>query len=177
MQTVKEEKKREEVMARCRKAAFRLLTVRARSRAELGERLAGKGYASSVIEETLAELERSNLIGDRQFARAWVESRLKYRPCGASKLRWELRRKGIDDKLAAAAIEEALEETSEFEMALELARVRWEKRRPAKDKEAAEETKKEAAKMCRFLSGRGFSYSVIRQVINKLKGAETENEP
>jgi len=178
VQAAKEKQAQAEVAARCYRAALRLLTVRARSRAELEKRLSDKGYAASIVEATLAELQQRRLIDDAQFARNWVESRLQYRPCGAAKLRWELRRKGIAEQLATAVIEQALESTGELELASELAEGRWHRLRSAKRQPGAEfDVNKECSKLGRFLSGRGFSYSVIRQVINKLKGAETEDEP
>jgi len=157
-------------------ACFRLLDIRARSRAELKERLEKKGFPAGVIRKVLAKLSLLGLVNDEEFARAWVESRLRFRPAGASALRWELRRRGVSEKTAAAVVKEAIDEKGEFGFALELAQVRL-KRICGPGQSAISPGKRELARLGRFLAGRGFSYEVVRQVINKLDGERVKDEP
>ena len=56
-------------------AALRLLAYRPRSEAELRHRLARRGLASGVVEETVARLREQGLLDDAAFARFWVETR------------------------------------------------------------------------------------------------------
>ena len=56
---------------------LRLLTVRARSRAELAGRLAKRGYPDEVTETVLTRLAEVGLIDDEDFAEQWVQSRRK----------------------------------------------------------------------------------------------------
>ena len=75
--------------------AFRLLKYRLRSEYELRQRLKKRGFPESVISETLLFLKDKGLVDDSEFARIWVESRIK-RPLGIYRLKQELRTKGID---------------------------------------------------------------------------------
>ena len=158
---------------RAKAAALRLLGLRARSRAELQRKLVEKGYSAGLIRRLLAELTRLGLINDVEFARAWVEHRLQSRPAGARALLWELRRRGVDDKIAAAAVQRAVDEAEELRLATELAQARLKRSLGAQPK-AAPAGREEFARIGRFLAGRGFAYSVILEVINKLQGEETE---
>lgn len=85
-------------------AALRLLGVRARSRAEIAQRLAQREFDPETIDEVLARLESAGLVDDDEFAREWAHSRHRHSGRGRLALRRELRTKGV----AAETIEEAL---------------------------------------------------------------------
>jgi SOS response regulatory protein OraA/RecX len=84
---------------------LRLLTDRARSRAELAEKLAAKGFAPAVAERTLDRLAEVGLIDDAAFAEQWVHSRHAYSGKGKKVLVQELRRKGIAPEDSEPALE------------------------------------------------------------------------
>ncbi|MFT3662644.1 MAG: regulatory protein RecX [Gordonia sp. (in: high G+C Gram-positive bacteria)] len=85
-------------------AALRLLGVRARSAAEIRERLARRGFEEDTVEDVLRRLTESGLIDDADFAHQWVQSRHHHSGRGRLALRRELRTKGVE----AHTIEEAL---------------------------------------------------------------------
>ncbi|GAB91970.1 regulatory protein RecX [Gordonia rhizosphera] len=87
-------------------AALRLLGVRARSRQEMRDRLARKGFDAETIDDVLARLDKHDLVDDTEFAAEWVRSRGTNSARGRVALRQELRAKGID----GATIESALAE-------------------------------------------------------------------
>ena len=86
-------------------AAYRYLSYRARSVAEVRDKLGEKGFAAEVVAEVIADLQRQKLLDDREFARRWVEARLQ-RANGARKLAQDLRHKGV----AASVVDEVLAE-------------------------------------------------------------------
>ena len=86
-------------------ACLRLLTVRARSRAELAGRLAKRGFPDDVTEAVLTRLAGVGLIDDDDFAAQWVRSRQTYAGKGKRALAAELRTKGVDAEVIAAALE------------------------------------------------------------------------
>lgn len=86
-------------------AAYRYLSYRARSVAEVRDKLGEKGFAAEVVAEVIADLQRQKLLDDREFARRWVEARLQ-RANGARKLAQDLRHKGV----AAGVVDEVLAE-------------------------------------------------------------------
>lgn len=97
---------------RAAERALNLLSYRPRSEAEIRERLAER-YDPETVAEVIERLRRTGLVDDREFAHYWIQSRLQHNPRGASALRQELYRKGVDQ----SAIEEALAEYNEEEAA------------------------------------------------------------
>jgi regulatory protein len=83
---------------------LRLLTVRARARAELAAHLAKRGYPEDVTQRVLTRLEAVGLIDDEDFADQWVRSRQANAGKGKRALAAELRTKGIEDAVIAAAL-------------------------------------------------------------------------
>ena len=94
------EKREEQAHAAC----LRLLTVRARTRAELSGHLAKRGYPGDVVTAVLQRLESVGLIDDEDFAGQWVRSRQANEGKGKRALAAELRTKGVDDDVIAAAL-------------------------------------------------------------------------
>lgn len=86
--------------------ALRLLGVRARSRAEIAERLARREFEPDVIADVLDRLSESGLIDDDDFAQEWVTSRHKYSGRGRVALRRELRTKGVAEETIESALAE-----------------------------------------------------------------------
>ncbi|MCL8027326.1 regulatory protein RecX [Nocardioides bruguierae] len=82
------------------------LTGRARSRAELAEKLAAKLVPDDVAEQLLDRFEEVGLVDDEAFARAWVSSRQPTKKLARRALAQELRRKGVDDDVAKVALDE-----------------------------------------------------------------------
>jgi regulatory protein len=82
------------------------LTGSARSRRELRERLAKRGVPDDLAERLLDRFGEVGLVDDAAFARAWVESRQRSRGLARRALALELRRKGVDDETARAALDE-----------------------------------------------------------------------
>lgn len=83
---------------------LRLLTDRARSRAELARCLAKQGFATDVSERALDRLTEVGLVDDAGFAQQWVHSRHVHSGKGKRALAGELRRKGIAPHDAAEAL-------------------------------------------------------------------------
>jgi len=83
---------------------LRLLTARARTRTELAGQLAKRGYPEEVVRPVLDRLESVGLIDDEDFAAQWVRSRGANAGKGKRALAAELRTKGVDDEVIAAAL-------------------------------------------------------------------------
>ena len=92
-------------LQKARDAAYRYLSYRARSVAEVRDKLTEKDFAAEVVAEVVADLQRQKLLDDREFARRWVEARLP-RAYGARRLAQDLRHKGV----AAGVVDEVLAE-------------------------------------------------------------------
>ena len=99
----------------------RLLSVRARSRTELRQAMVRKKFEEEVAELVLGRLDRAGLIDDEAFAHEWVTSRHNHKGLSRRALASELRRKGVDDSVAAQATA-TVGDDSELEHARDLVR-------------------------------------------------------
>jgi regulatory protein len=89
-----------------RTICLNLLTAAPRSRGELATALHKRRVPDEVAAAVLDRLSDVNLIDDAAYAEAFVESRHRERGLARSALRQELRRKGVDDAVASAAVEQ-----------------------------------------------------------------------
>jgi regulatory protein len=84
---------------------LRLLTVRARTRAELAGQLTKRGYPDDVSARVLDRLTEVGLIDDAAFAEEWVRSRRANSGKGKRALVAELRTKGVDADVIAETLD------------------------------------------------------------------------
>jgi len=145
---------------KAREVALNLLSYRSRSEKEISEKLKKKGFSPENIEEVIADLKRVNLLDDYEFACQWIKNRLKNRPRGLTLLSQELLKKGIKREIIDEASEEFYPEDQEVEIASELIRKR-EKRYKGLYKKIARK------RMSGFLLRRGFSYEVVKEVLEE----------
>ena len=94
--------KREE---QARDLCLRLLTVRARTRAELETRLTDKGFPAEVSAKVLDRLVEVGLLDDAAFAQEWVRTRRANAGKGKRALAAELRNKGVDADVIAETLD------------------------------------------------------------------------
>jgi regulatory protein len=91
-----------EVLART--IALRLLDHSPRTRSELASAMARRGVPQEAADAVLDRFGEVGLIDDAAFAQAWVDSRHRGRGLARRALASELRRKGVDDEVAAEAL-------------------------------------------------------------------------
>ncbi|WP_426311542.1 regulatory protein RecX [Cellulosimicrobium sp. E-16] len=108
---------------RARETVLRILTAAPKSRAELAQSLARKGYPEHVVLPILDRFEEVGLVDDAQYAEMIVRTRHAERGLSRRAISTELRRRGIDGEVGAVALEQ-VDDDSEADAALELARTR-----------------------------------------------------
>ena len=134
-------------------SAKRWLSARPRSRVDIARRLNRRGIPETIVEETLAEMERRGLLNDRAYARLWADGRTLSRPRSSRMVRSELIAQGVDGALAT----EAVEEIDDNANALTLARKRA---RHFQGEYAVYQRRTSAA-----LMRRGFSHEIVRSAM------------
>ena len=145
--------------------ALNFLSYRPRSVEETRRNLqkSKKQFSEVAIEAVIARLVRSGLLSDEAFARYWIDNREQFGPRSARALRYELWQKGID----AAVIDAALESLDEEDAAYRAARSRL--HRYARSGEQLFRKR-----LGDFLARRGFPYSTVRDVLDRLWEEITE---
>jgi regulatory protein len=141
--------------------ALCLLKFRPRSEYELSQRLKRRGFLESNIKETLLFLKEKGLVNDLEFARIWVESRIK-RNLGISRIKQELKIKGIDKDIIRQVIASVGLRYNEEERLKELIHRRWERLKHV-------EPQKAKRRLFLYLLRRGFSSNMIQEAINQIR--------
>ncbi len=148
---------------------LRLLTARARSRAELAGQLTKRGYPDDVSIRVLDRLTEVGLLDDTDFAEQWVHSRLANAGKGKRALAAELKIKGIDKDVITSVLG-GINPAAERGRAEEL--VRRKLRRENLGDEAADA--KVTRRLVGMLARRGFSQGMALDVVSVELAGERE---
>ena len=140
--------------------AYRLLKFRPRSEVELIRRLKKQRVTDAVIKKLISYLKEKGLIDDNEFAKRWVESRLRI-PLGFRRLRAELSEKGINEKIISQVISEAKADYKEDQLVYKLARQKLSKLKNI-------EPYKAKRRLYAYFIRHGFSPDVVMETINQL---------
>ncbi|MDQ6527134.1 regulatory protein RecX [Nocardioides sp. LHD-245] len=149
-----------------RKILLDQLSIKARSRRELEDRLARRNVPQDVTERLLDRFEEVGLVDDEAFARAWVEGRQRSRGLARTALAVELRRKGVADETAKAVLAE-VDPGDEEEAARGLVRKKLRSMRGLDEQVA---TRRLVGMLARKGYSPGLAYSVVRAEL----GAEAQ---
>lgn len=137
-----------------RQRALEYLSKREYSATELAQKLKGYAEEADDIAALIADFKARGWLSDARYAEQMVHARqAKF---GAARVAHELREKGVDDTLINEAI--AGLQDNEVERAREVWRKKF---------KAAPTTREEWAKQARFLQSRGFTFDVIKQILNR----------
>ena len=135
-----------------------ILSYRPRSIAEVRRKLSEQGFEPAVVDATIQRMKDNGLLGDEQFAHAWVENRVAFRPRGRRLLAVELRQKGV----AEEAIQQALSETPDEESLAYQSAVQYARKMVGKDWETFRK------RLGAYLMRRGFSYGTIAPILRRV---------
>ena len=146
---------------RVRDAAFRLLAVRARSAAELRQRLQQKKLPHELIEETLADFQEKGYQSDEEFARLFAREKIVNGAWGPKRVAQELRLKGISADLAGEILSGYSDQGTLLERIFPIAKKRW-------AATAKLPYQKRRQRLTGFLQRRGYDWQIVEQIFNKL---------
>ena len=130
--------------------ALRYLARREHSRAGLARKLSPHAESPAALELVLNELQGRRQLSDERYAD--VRTNWLSRKYGAAKIRHDLKAHGV-----AEAVIERVSAEGDYDRAKAIVARKY--RGPAT-------TREEKAKRARFLQSRGFSYDVIRRLID-----------
>jgi regulatory protein len=137
--------------------ALNLLGYRARSEAEIRERLTRYGYVGETIEGVVLRLQELGYLDDAEFAR--MKAREKARRYGPRRVSVELKKSGVGEALAREVVEEEFAGRSELGEARSTAARRYNGRG----------SDAEARRVYGFLVRRGYSAEVCAQVAREYR--------
>jgi regulatory protein len=143
---------------RAKNSAYRYLTYRPRSRAEIETKLRDKGIDAAIVQQVIADLIRFGYVNDQEFARLWAQSRMRLRGFGRRRIERELKNKGIDREIIKQTFAELFDGDSEFETAKLTAQKKLSTLRSVDP-----ETRRR--RLAGFLERKGFSFEIIGRVL------------
>ena len=150
-----------------RALCLRLLTARARTRAELAGQLAKRGYPDDVSTRVLDRLSDVGLVDDAGFAEQWVHSRRANAGKGKRALAAELHTKGVDSDVNTSVLG-GINPAAERGRAEQLVRTRL-RREKLSDDDA-----RVSRRLVAMLARRGFDQTVAYDVVSAELAGERE---
>src|SRR6202022_3226037 len=155
-----------------RALCLRLLTARARTRAELAGQLAKRGYPDDVSTRVLDRLADVGLIDDAGFAEQWVHSRRANAGKGKRALAAELHTKGVDNDVITSVLG-GINPAAERGRAEQLVRAKLRRETLGDDKTAARVSRRLGGVLAR----RGFDQTMAFDVVSAALAAERARRP
>jgi len=150
-----------------RALCLRLLTVRARTRAELAGQLAKRGYPDDVSTRVLDRLADVGLVDDVDFAEQWVHSRRVNAGKGKRALAAELHTKGVDKDVITSVLSDINPE-AERDRAEELVR------KKLRRENLSDDDLRLRRRLVAMLARRGYSQTMAYDVVSAELAAERE---
>jgi regulatory protein len=150
-----------------RALCLRLLTARARTRAELAGQLTKRGYPYDIRDRVLDRLAAAGLVDDADFAQEWVRSRRANAGKSRRALAAELHAKGVDNDVITTALD-GLDAAAERERAEQLVRAKLRR------ETLGEDDTRVSRRLAAMLGRRGYSQTLAGEVVVAELAAEQE---
>lgn len=132
-----------------------------RTEKELRTAMTRKGVPDDMADAILTKLAGFNYVNDEQYAANFVRSRHTHQRKGASVIRQELRRKGVDDDVVAEALEQITEDSERTQASALVAR----KLASTRTLDPSKRVQRLVAMLARKGYPPGLCYQVVRDAI------------
>lgn len=153
--------------------ALRFLSYRTRSEKEVRDKLKVQSEklkvenSTVIIDRVIQKLKEKKFINDEEFARLFVENRLRFKPRSLRLIKLELKQKGID----AEIIEKLMADRgSQVADDLENAKKLVEKKMERFRNKFGMTRDEVYQKLGRYLTSKGFNWDTIKKSIDEVLG-------
>ncbi len=150
---------KDEMFLKGKNKALNILSKASQSEKKMREKLKDD-FEEDTIDDIVDFLKKYNFINDNELASKIVTTNVNLNKYGKNKIKQNLYNKGLEKSSIDGAISE-IDQDVEFENALYLAEKRYERVKK-------EDPKKAYAKVANHLAYKGFSYDIIKSVLNKI---------
>jgi len=150
------------VYMKAQDTALHYIGYRMRTEKEVRQKLQDKEYLPETIERVIEFSKKYRYINDEEYAKKYVQEKLRLKPEGAFALKMALLQKGIKEEICERVLTEA--EMNEAEDAL-----RWLEKKtrgiwPANDKKKKQ--------LFDFLRRKGYGYEIINEAFRRMEEGE-----
>jgi len=156
---------------------LRFLSYRPRSEKEVRDKLKTKQVEPQIIEKIIAKLKEKKFLNDEEFARGWIENRIRFKPRSLRLIKIELKQKGIVEDIIDKMIKDKARLPSpdgeanggqglminDLESAKKLVQKKIGKFKNLSKQEIYQ-------KLGRFLASKGFNWDTIKKAIDEILG-------
>jgi regulatory protein len=149
----------EEMYMKAKNKALNILAKADQSEKKVREKLSSD-FEDDTINMVIEFLKKNNFINDDILAQKIVNTNVNLNRCGKNRIKQNLYNKGIDKQSIDEAISD-IDTDVEFENAMYLAKKRY-------DRVKKEDKRKIYQKISQHLAYKGFSYDIIKRVLDKL---------
>jgi regulatory protein len=140
--------------------AYKFLSYKPRSIKEVKNKLTYKKISKESVEKIIEHLKKYQFLNDENYAKLYLEQRISNKGMGKSMVTFKMIDKGIDKEMISKVIDENYPEDKQIEAGKKLLEKYLKKKQKIEDK-------LELKKKCyQYLFSRGFSYSIISQILN-----------
>ena len=129
---------------------------------EVRKNLGRKGYSEDAQDYAVEKLKEYGFVSDGEFAKAFARSKVS--SGGKTKIRHELRAKGVSDEHIQSAIGGIDDDELEANA----------RRLAQKYMARKQRTQKDIQSLYRYLASRGYDYSLISQIVRDYSGQDGE---
>ncbi len=143
--------------------AYRYLSHTSKSIYQMTAYLEKKSADTALIRAVIDNLIENQYLDDHQFARCFVENRIRYKPKSRFALRYELKQKGINSSIS----DPILSCLDDFDLAKKSIQSKLNAWAPLDEK-------RRKNKLMNHLKYRGFSYDICMRVLNTIQTQKGE---
>lgn len=143
-------------------SALNYLSYRQRTVHEIKNYLLRKEFDESLIDKAISQLLEVGYLDDEKFASSYIDEKTRINSLGSQRLKYELRKKGIEDEIINNALSEVEPDLDELES---LVRRKY-------SKVLSEDKNTQFRKIGGYLQRKGYGYDVIKKVLEKLNLGE-----
>ncbi|MBS1537095.1 MAG: regulatory protein RecX [Bacteroidetes bacterium] len=149
--------------------ALAFATYKPRTEVQVRRKLQEIGFSPWEQDQAIQFLKEFKYLDDAEFARMFVGDFLLRKPSSASRIKMELRRRGISEVLAQEAIECHFPKDTTTELALKAAekKLRSVKHKPFEKQKTA---------LIGYLQRQGFSWEIIKNILSELLPKESSTD-
>lgn len=162
---IKREMLNQEHFIKLKQEALQFATYKPRTEKQIVEAMLDRGYTSEESLLAVEFLREFNYLNDANYARMFIADSMIHKPMGERKMREELRKRGvqefeIDDALANYLPKDSSKDQARQAAEKKLRSLGW------------KSNDKQKSSLISFLQSRGFSWEIIREVVEELLNKE-----
>lgn len=149
--------------------AVTLISKTFKTEKQIIDKMKQKGFEEEYITKAINMLKEYKYIDDTVFAKNYVSDSVNFTKMGKNKIKNMLYQKGVDKDTINETLNELIDDEQQFQSALEIGSKKF---KTIKDTDK----RKRNQKLTSFLQYRGFSFDIIKKVLNELNNNSFDDE-